>query len=289
MIKKIFLIVSLFLMSLNLSVFAFDTSYCPSKPYPVSSGIPKFFSNVTGTNLLLTSVAEHQIKSSLKKQLHGSHRITVKAFGGRDFLNGKFESLTIKSKNIYVDGVYVSNFEAQTLCGYNHISLENNNIYTNENMLLSFKSQITENDLKNTVMSDIFQKKMSNLNISMSGLVIFKVIDPQINIVNNRLKYTFKVISPLIVWGQPIKVSLEASPKIENGKIKFSDICVKSKSKKINLDNLMPILNVINPFVQEFNISKATKANLKVNHVYIENNILNVQGIIFIPKNHIAK
>jgi hypothetical protein len=54
----------------------------------------------------------------------------------------------------------------------------------------------------------------------------------------------------------------------------------------MNLSYLLPLINKMNPFMTEFNISKNTKGIFKVKNVKIENNRILIDGLFLVPKNY---
>ena len=121
MFKKSFL--SLVLISaLSLSANASDMStYCAS-PHDLSLKGTQILTNVTGMTLLTQAVANSIVKSELKKSTGANgFKVKMKSFSAKDLVDGRFKSLNINGKNLNFDGVYVSEFNANTVCNFNYI------------------------------------------------------------------------------------------------------------------------------------------------------------------------
>lgn len=284
-LKKVILFLSLILVTQ--ASYGYDYSnMCAPKPYPVSKGIAKFFSNATGIKFLFTEVAELEVKQALKKDFGSNFDVELKAYGAKNLLDGKFKSLEIKSKKIAFPGVRISNFNAQTLCDYNHIVLKGKDIYFAQNLLMKYSATISNEDFKAIVLSKEYLDNLNKMNISIGNRVIFKIFDPEACIENNRVKLKFKIMTPFFITSEVTEVALDTGLMIEDEKIVFADINLGSDSNRINLSKILPIINKLNPLTSEIYVSKTTKGIFKIKNVKVAQNKILVDGLFIIPKNY---
>lgn len=283
--KKI--LVFLILLIVSQASFAYDYSQmCAVPPYPVSSGVPRFFSNATGMNFLITQVAESQIQRALNKELDGNFKVKIKPFGAKNLLEGKFKSLTITSKKVMYGEAGITDFSAKTICDYNQVVLKNKDVYFAQNLIFNYSGFIASRDFQNVVLSKEYLSFLERMNVTIANKVIFKVFDPMVKIDNNRVQLTFKIMTPLAFSEGITNVTLNAGLAVQNEKIVFTDIDFGSPSSRLDLSKMLPIINRLNPLTYELNLSKSSKGILKVSNVKIAQSKIFIDGVFIIPQNY---
>ncbi len=284
--KLLFVFLALFITS---PVLAYDYSQmCPIPPYPVSNKFAQIISTATGTNFLLTQVAESVMEKSLKKELDSNFQVNIKPYGAKNFIDGKFRELTVSSPKIVYSGTSVSDFHASTMCNYNHVVLKKHDIAFAENFVLRYSTLITNKDLQYTTASKEYSSLLNKLTVSVGNKILFKVFDPNAVIENNRIKFSFKVITPLFFVDEVSTVNLSTSLSVKNEKLVFSDISTGDKSDAYNhaLGKMLTVINKLNPLTYNVPVSKSAEGILKVQNVKITNSKIYVDGVFIIPKNY---
>ncbi len=290
MLKKIIVSLVLLIAIQNATLAAYSEiqQFCPSPPYPVGGGISKFLSNISGSNFLLTKIAEIATQKELKAQLDSKFDVELKAFGGKNLLDGKFKSLSLTSKQIASDELNATNFSANSLCEYNRIELQGNELYFLENFLMEFNSQITNDDLKRTVTSASYLSMFNKLNLNIAGFSVFKISDPTIAVKNNRLQMSIKTTGPNFLVSKSQTINIDTGIKVENEKIVFTDIKI-APAYNLSLEPILPIVNRMNPFVFKQKLDKNNTATIRVKNVKIINDVININGLVLVPKTIRAK
>lgn len=283
--KLLGFILSVYLLSAQAFAVC-DTSLCPKAPYPVSSGLPLVLSNITGTNLLFTTIGEMEIEKQLKKELGAKFNVQIYPYGGKNLLDGKFKKITAKADNVVINGLYVTSVKAESMCEYSHFVRKGKDVYAGENFLSQFNVVISASDLQRTVSSSQYSKMLESMNMSFNNFILFKVFDPVATIKNNRIDLSLKLVSPLVHAGNVRTVSMNMGLGVEDGKIRFTDIKMNDVSGNINLNAILPIINKMNPFTYQANIMKNKGSVVKINDIKIVNNNINIKGTVFIPKNY---
>lgn len=284
------LILFLVLIFTSQTSFAYDYSQmCEVPPYPVSNGFPKFMSNVTGANFLITQVAESQIQKALKKDLNSNFKVNIEPYGAKNLLDGKFKSLTITSSKVAYGNASISEFYAKTICDYNHVVLKNNDVYFAQNLLFNYSGLVTSNDFQNIVLSKEYLSLLEKMNVTIANRVIFKIFDPTAKIDNDRIKLSFKMMTPLSFLNEVSTVTINAGLAVQNEKIVFTDVDLGSPNSRFDLSKMLPIVNRLNPLTYEFSLSKSSKGILKVSNVKVAQNKIFVDGVFIIPKNYVIK
>ena len=168
-------------------------SFCPAEPYPVGGVFASTISKITGTNLILTNIAEKRIKFALKKETNSDFDVDIKAFGGKNLIEGKFKNLSMTSDSVKYEGFYVSNLKAYTLCDYNQVKFNSYDFTFPENFVLKYEAKITQNDLNKIILRPQYREKINKFNQSFSNILSLKVYEPQFTLAGNRIYMDFKV------------------------------------------------------------------------------------------------
>lgn len=157
--KKIF---ALFLLIFSYCTQASEYEYYCSQN-SASKTFGGFIASTSGLNLLSRNIAENSIQKAIKKETDAKFKVKINNFYATNLLNGEFKDLSATAKKYEYDGVYLSNVNINTICSYNHILFENNELYFRENMVLKLNAQLTNEQLKNTISSGKLDKKLTKL------------------------------------------------------------------------------------------------------------------------------
>lgn len=256
-------------------------SYCPAEPYPVGGKVASSISKITGTNWLFTNIAESRVKYALKKETNSNFDVKMKAFGGKNLIEGKFKSLNITSDNVKYEGFYVSDVKAYTVCDYNQVKFNSYDFTFPENLVLKYEGKITQNDLNKSILRPEYREKINKFNKSFSNILSMKVYEPQFTISGNRIYMDFKVLLPFIGTKT---ISSDFSIKADNGQIVVADFNI-SNALSFSSDNILSILNIFNPLNFDVSLDENNKALNVVQNVNVVNNEIVFDGIFIVPKN----
>ena len=239
------------------------SSMCPAVP-KVNGPVSAAFSKYTGMNAIIATTLESQVRRTVE---------------------GKFKSISAHSDTAYLDGLYMSNITAESLCGYNHFIYKNGQVYTNENFLLGFNADITSADLQKIISTPQYTKLLNSLNFSVGNMSLFKVFDPKAEIKYDRLVVSIKVSSPLTL-NEPKLISTSMGINVENGKILFTDIKTTPSMTSVNMNSILPVINKLNPLVINTAILNNPKSMIKINDINISGDKIVIKGLVIVPKNY---
>ncbi len=286
--KKVAFILSVFLFLANCAnAFTSETSYyCAKEPYDISGGFKGFLTSASGVNFLTTQVAERGIARALKKELGANFNVQIQTFGGNNLLNGKFKKLSATSKDLNKDGLYFSSMNVETLCGFNHVKYEDNQLYFVENMVIKYQGKITEADLQKTIASTEYGKFIDNLTQSTGGNYVLKITNSNIKINNNKIVMSYDFLAPTFMGTIPKTIKFTAGLNVENGKILFDNVDFGNPITNLAMKSALPMINKLNPLVYQVKTDKRNNAIVNVKNVKIVNNEILADGLIIIPKNY---
>lgn len=282
--KKLIIILGLIFLTSSQAFAICDYScMCPEKPYDVSSRAGQVTSSITGMTFLSERLADVIIKKELKKATKEKFKVEMKSYSANDLAHGRFKSLKISGKNLDIEGVHLSSFEAKTACNFNYVDLSKKSIRFKENMVMNFAMEISDSDLRETIQSSDYIKKLNSVNLSALGITFFKLTGADVKIKNDKLYFTIRVTSPLSAT--PVPVVIRADVKAEDGRIVLTKIDLVNLYTVIDLTKATSILNVLNPLTFSTEILNNKFSEITVQNIDIKGDRIFIKGDIFIPKN----
>lgn len=283
--KKIILTCALILLT---SAQAFAgcnyTDKCSPKAYDLSSKAGQNISKYTGMTFIAEKIAQTIIKKELKKATKEKFKVKMKSYSAKDLANGRFKSLEITGKNLEIEGAYLSLLEFKTLCDFNYVELGKDSIKFKENMVLGFKTEITNDDLRKTMLSTGYLDSLNKVNLSGMGITFLKLSGADVQIKNNKLNFMIKVTSPLLL-SKPMNIVITADLKVEDGKIVVTKIDFVNIFTRINLSEAAYLLNAINPLNFSLDILENKNTKMSIQGINIVGDKITIDGTVFIPKN----
>lgn len=260
------------------------SNLCPPHASGLSSKMGQSISKNLGATFLSEKVAESKIKEDLKKATNQNFDVSVKSYSFQDFIHGRFKSIIISGKNINIEGAYLTSLELKTLCDFNHVQLNKSPIRFKENMIVGFSTVISDQDLMKTMKSNGYLDKLNCVNVEGCGITFFKLSGADVQIKNNKLYFTIRVTSQLLL-AKPLDIVMATDLKVEDGRIVFTKVNLGSLPKGIDLSKVAYRLNAMNPLTFSLDVLENENTKMCIKSVDIVGDRITVKGNIFIPKN----
>lgn len=275
--KKIVLGLVLLLATQSVQANECSTLKCPT-PYDLTSGFSRGVSTVTGQNFMAERIGESLTKKAIKKNItSGDVKVKLDSFSTRDLKAGRFKSLEIIGKNANVQGIYISSFEAKTLCNFNYVAPDKKGNYVvKEDIPLSFKAEITEDDLNKTMQSSDYKRMIDDLNGITGGLNLFQITSTRVKLKNNKMYYVINYAIPFVRKTKQLVIS--ADLKVENNKIILANTNFMNNTMSLDVDKLSKLFNYINPLDFSAKILENKEANFSVETVKISDGKILIDG-----------
>ncbi|MBR1908098.1 hypothetical protein IJ818_04090 [bacterium] len=288
MIKK-YIIAIFIILLVNIPVFA--EQYTPEKyctpAFDVSSKTNQVVSKMFGATFVAEKLGESIIRKQIKKETGQKFKVSLKSYSLSDLKRGIFKSLKITGKNIDIDGIKVSLFEAKTLCDFNYFDLSSDEIYNKSNVLMDYSLIITESDLKNTVDSKDYNAILQKVDLNALGIKLIKLESVDVAIKNERLHVMLNVssgITNLFNKASNLKFEVSTALKVVDGKINTYDVRLENSNRQLNIAKYLSLINFIDPLQYSLDAFAVKNGKLLINSTNIVDDKILVEGIIFIPK-----
>lgn len=256
---------------------------CPA-PYDLTSGFSRGMSTVTGQKFLSEKIGEKLVKKAIKKNItSGDIKVNLDAYSVRDLKAGRFKSLEINGKNVDIQGVYISSFNAKTLCNFNYIANDKRGNYiVKEDIPASFNATITEEDLNKTMLSSDYKRMIDDINSIGGNLNIFQITSTNIKLKNDKMYYVLKYSMPFVRKTKELVIT--ANLKVENGQIELANTSFLNNSMALDVDKLSKLINYINPLDFSAKILENKDARFNIETVNISNGKITIDGNMTILK-----
>ena len=281
--KKIILSFVLLLAVQGVQAQDCSTLKCPA-PYDLTSGFSRGMSTVTGQKFLSEKIGEKLVKKAIKKNItSGDIKVDLDAYSVRDLKAGRFKSLEINGKNVDIQGVYISSFNAKTLCNFNYIANDKKGNYiVKEDIPASFNAIITEEDLNKTMLSSDYKRMIDDINSIGGNLNIFQITSTNIKLKNDKMYYVLKYSMPFVRKTKELVIT--ANLKVENGQIELANTSFLNNSMALDVDKLSKLINYINPLDFSAKILENKDAKFNIDTVNISNGKITIDGNMTILK-----
>jgi len=281
--KKIILSFVLLLAVQGVQAQDCSTLKCPA-PYDLTSGFSRGMSTVTGQKFLSEKIGEKLVKKAIKKNItSGDIKVNLDAYSVRDLKAGRFKSLEINGKNVDIQGVYISSFNAKTLCNFNYIANDKRGNYiVKEDIPASFNAIITEEDLNKTMLSSDYKRMIDDINSIGGNFNIFQITSTNIKLKNDKMYYVLKYSMPFVRKTKELVIT--ANLKVENGQIELANTSFLNNSMALDVDKLSKLINYINPLDFSAKILENKDAKFNIETVNISNGKITIDGNMTILK-----
>ena len=281
--KKIILSFVLLLAVQGVQAQDCSTLKCPA-PYDLTSGFSRGMSTVTGQKFLSEKIGEKLVKKAIKKNItNGDIKVNLDAYSVRDLKAGRFKSLEINGKNVDIQGVYISSFNAKTLCNFNYIANDKRGNYiVKEDIPASFNAIITEEDLNKTMLSSDYKRMIDDINSIGGNFNIFQITSTNIKLKNDKMYYVLKYSMPFVRKTKELVIT--ANLKVENGQIELANTSFLNNSMALDVDKLSKLINYINPLDFSAKILENKDAKFNIETVNSSNGKITIDGNMTILK-----
>lgn len=256
---------------------------CAQTPYDLSSKATQNVYKYTGMTALSEAIAQSIIKKELKKATKENFKVKVDTYSAKDLVEGRFKSMSIKGKNLEIEGVYLSALNMTTLCNFNYVDISDSKVIKfKENMVMHFDTTITNDDLQKTMASTGYLNMINSVNMTAAGITLFKLEGADVSIKNNKLNFAIKLYAP---FSKSITIKVKADLKVEDGQIVLTKLDVPSAFTRFDLSKLTYLLNILNPLDFSLNVIENKDTRMSVQSVQFIDDKLLITGDVFIPKN----
>lgn len=285
MIKKLIALLTTIMLTSSIT-FAEDLTQFCAQPYDMSMKGTKFLTAITGMNFLSRAIANSVVKSELKKSTGAKgFKVKMNSFSAKDLAAGRFRGLDISGDNLDFDGVYVTQFNANTVCDFNYVKATTKDIKFKENFIMKYNMTISDVDLRKTLLSKNYLTFLNSLNIKVGPMNLMELKDVDVKLKADKFYFILKMNNQIFGRNVPVTLNMSSKMKIENSQFKVSEVTFENFNQKISLTQLTNVLNLINPLNFTVDVLNNKNTKLALNNFDIKGNKIMLDGTVFVPKN----
>ena len=234
-------------------------------------------------NPIAESFAQKIIKKSLKKEIgEGKYQVKFEGYTLSSMKKGIFKNLKIIGKNLNIKNIPIKSLELRSTTDYNWIDFNENPIKIKSDIAFNYYIELTEKSINEALKQKDYQKTLDNLN--KRAYPLFTMHDVRIRIKHDKAHIIMEYSLPLASNKKKKTFMVSSKFKVENGKIKASNIGIDNAYGNLPIDKVTNLVNLIDPL--SFTLTQLNNSNCKgqIENVKIEDNIIQINGKIFIEK-----
>lgn len=232
-------------------------------------------------NPFVESIAQKVIKKSLQKDIgKGKYKVSFDGYTLSSMKKGIFKSLEITGQDMDVEGIPVPYLNLKTVSDYNWVDITQDPVKIKSDMEFAYEMHLTENSILEALKHEDYKKTLSKIN--KKAYPLFSLHDVRIRIRHDKVHIIMDYSLPLASSNKKKTFMVSSNFKVENGKIKATNIGIDNAYGNLPLDKVTNLVNLLDPLSFALDIMKDEKCTGKVENVKIENNIIKINGRMYI-------
>lgn len=224
--------------------------------------------------------AENIIKKSLEKETGGKYKIKFDGYTISSMKKGIFKDLLIEGSNIKINAIDIPFLKVQTATDYNYINIEKKPLMFESDTTLCYELHLNETSLNQALNLQEYYKTLNKINDIAYPLFIVYNVDARI--INDKINLDIEYNFPILPSKRNKKFTVTTNFKAENENITATEIYLDKAYGNIKLNKVANLVNLLNPVSFTLSVLEANKCKGKVENVKIEDNIVKINGKIYI-------
>lgn len=290
--KKISILLA-FILLCGVSAQAIENSSqvpnsCYVGAYPISNPVSRGIQSIFGLNFLTTKIAEAVIKSQVSNLLQkGSVKVHLKGYSAGDLIAGKVKSFEVTGKNLVFNDIYLSSFDAKSLCDFTSFSYMSKPPMLKSPLFLGYKADITNDNLSKTFSSSSIKDSLQNIDIQAGIINLGKIsfVDVKPSIINKKLKMKANMQFHKAFISLTIPINFETSLKAQNNKIYLTGFKFAPDAVSSDLKFITDFLELTNIPVLDLNSMEKNNSEINIKKIKIVDDKISIEGTFWQPQN----
>lgn len=231
-------------------------------------------------NPLAESIAEKVIKSSLKKETGAKFKVKFEGYTLLSMKKGIFKNLIITGKNVQVDDIEVPYIRLRTITDYNWVDYTQDPVVFKSDMTFAYDIDLSEKTINDALKSKEYRKTIQKVN--KRAYPLFTVNNVMVKIRNNKVHVIMEYNFPISPAKQNKTFMVSTGFHVVDGKIKAQNVGIDNAYGSLPLDKVTNLINLLDPLSFTLSMMDSKKCNAKIENVNIVDNIIKINGKIFV-------
>lgn len=232
-------------------------------------------------NPFVESFAQKAIKRALRKKIgQGKYKVKFEIYTVSSLKKGVFKTLNIEGKNLTIDEIPVPKLALKSITDYNWIDYKADPIIIKSDMMFNYELELDEESINQALKHKSYLKTLERVN--QRAYPLFEISNVKVRIMRDLAYIVMDYSLPLAKSKKIRKFVVSTDFKVEDGKIKAKNVAIDKAYGSLSLDKVTNLVNLVDPL--SFTLLKLNEKDCKgkVENVKIENDIIRINGKIFI-------
>lgn len=253
-------------------VFASDTDY--------TSESLKGKKHFAVMNPLAESIAQKVIKKTLKKETNSNFKVKFDGYTLGSMKKGIFKYLEVSGKDLSVEGIEVPYLKIKTISDFNWIDYTQNPPVFKSDMTYWYEMNLSEKSINQALKTKEYQKKLEKVN--NKAYPLFVIHDVRVKLRHDKIHVIMDYNFPIAPSSKNRSFVVSSDFKVEENKIKAYNIGIDNAYGRLSAEKVANLINLLDPLSFTLDLVDKKKCNAKVENVKIVDNIIQINGKIFV-------
>ena len=235
-------------------------------------------------NPVVECAVEKAIKSQLRKETGAEFNVKFTGYTTSSMKKGIFKSFELSTDHLLIDdNIPITDLYLKSETDYNYIDYTKSPLEFKSDMTYSYDMFITDEALNIPLKDKRYKKVIENVN--NIAYPLFEIKEVHTRIKDNRLFIVLGYTSPLKNSPRIRQFVVSSDIKIEDGKMKTTDLRIDSKYGNIGLNKVANLINLLNPMEFAVEVLKSQQCKVNIENAKIIDDKIKINGKIFVESN----
>ena len=231
-------------------------------------------------NPVVENMVERGIRTALKKETRSRWKVKFTGYTLASMKEGIFKSLELSSKNVHYNDMTIPYVHLTSLTDYNYIDYKSDPILFKSNMTYRYDLELDEDTINAALNDEEYQKIIEKVN--KKAYPLFVVKDVQTKIHDEKLQIIMTYNFPITRSIRDKKFIATSDFRVFNGKIITKNVHIDKAYGNLGLDKVANLINLLNPLEFTLDLMDSRDCSGIVENINIVDNMVKVDGKIFI-------
>ena len=231
-------------------------------------------------NPFAESIAQKVIKKTLKSETGSNYKVKFDGYTLSSMKKGIFKNLEISGKNLSIEGIEVPYLKIKTISDYNWIDYTQKPPVFKSDMTYWYEIYLSENSINQALKTKEYQKKLEKVN--NKAYPLFVIYDVRVKLRHDKVHIIMDYNFPIAPSSKNRSFMISSDFKVEENKIKAYNIGLDNACGRLSAEKVANLINLLDPLSFTLGLMDKKKCNAKIENVKIVDNIIQINGKIFV-------
>lgn len=237
-------------------------------------------------NPVVECAVEKAIKTQLRKETGSEFDVKFTGYTTSSMKKGIFKYFELYTDHLLIDdSIPITELHLQSETDYNYIDYTKSPFEFKSDMTFLYDMFITDEALNVPLKDNRYKDVIENVN--NIAYPLFEIKEVHTRIKDNRLYIVMGYTSPLRNSPRIRQFVVSSGIKVQDGKIKTTDLRVDGKYGNLGLNKVANLINLLNPMEFAIEVLKSQQCKVQIENANIIDDKIKINGKIFVESNGI--